>query len=64
MDMIKHLIRFSAPEKVSRSLFTALVRSDVEYGSSLSGVEHQSVTSCLLKASRGGPLIIFYITLT
>ena len=35
MDMIKHLIRFSAPEKVSRSLYTALVRSDVEYGSSL-----------------------------
>ena len=35
MGMIKRAIGFNAPEKVSRSLFTALVRSDVEYGSSL-----------------------------
>ena len=33
--MIKRAIGFNTPEKVSRSLFTALVRSDVEYGSSL-----------------------------
>ena len=36
MGMIKRAIGFNAPEKVSKSLFTALVRSDVEYGSSLS----------------------------
>ena len=35
MGMIKRAIGFNASEKVSRSLFTALVRSDVEYGSSL-----------------------------
>ena len=35
MGIIKCAIGFNAPEKVSRSLFTALVRSDVEYGSSL-----------------------------
>ena len=31
----KRAIGFNAPEKVSRSLFTVLVRSDVEYCSSL-----------------------------
>ena len=38
MGMIKRAIMaigFNAPEKVSTSLFTVLVRSDVEYGSSL-----------------------------
>ena len=35
MGMIKRAIGFNAPEKVSKSLFTALVWSDVEYGSSL-----------------------------
>ena len=35
MGMIKRTIGFNAPGKVSRSLFTALVRSDVEYGNSL-----------------------------
>ena len=35
MGMIKRAIGFNGPEKVSRPLFTALVRSDVEYGSLL-----------------------------
>ena len=35
IGMIKRAIGFNAPEKVSKSIFTALVRSDVEYGSSL-----------------------------
>ena len=35
MKMIKRTIGFNAPDKVTRSLFTELVRSDVEYGSSL-----------------------------
>ena len=35
MGLVKRATGFNAPEKVSRSLFTALVRSDVEYGSSL-----------------------------
>ena len=35
MGMIKRAIGFNAPEKVFKSLFTELVRSDVEYGSSL-----------------------------
>ena len=33
--MIERAIGFNAPEKVTSSLFTALVRSDVEYDSSL-----------------------------
>ena len=35
MGMVKREIGFNAPEKVSQTLFTALVRSDVEYGSPL-----------------------------
>ena len=35
MGMVKHAIGFNAPEKVSQTLFTALIRSDVEYGSPL-----------------------------
>ena len=35
MCVIKRAIGFNAPEKVSRSLCTALVRSDEELGSSL-----------------------------
>ena len=35
MGMVKRAIGYNAPEKVSQTLFTALVRSDVEYGSPL-----------------------------
>ena len=50
MGMIKRAIGFNAPEKVSRSLFTALVRSDVEYGSSLwSGTDLTFFLKCKLE---------------
>ena len=35
LGMIKRAIGFNAPERVTKTLFTALVRSDVEYASSL-----------------------------
>ena len=61
MGMIKRAIGFNAPEKVSRSLFTALVRSDVEYGSSLwSGTSKRNLQLIEGIQRRGTNYILHY----
>ena len=65
MGMIKRAIGFNAPEKVSRSLFTALARSDMEYGSSpWCGTSKRNLQLIEGIQRRASNIIIFYITRT
>ena len=61
LGMIKRAIGFHAPEKISKTLFTALIRSDVEYGSPLwSGTSKRNLQRLEGVQRRASKFILHY----